>query len=31
MEMKEDMDLIHARLKAAELDFEAWQRKQGAR
>lgn len=22
---KEDMDLIHARLKAAKLDFEAWQ------
>ena len=28
---KEDMGLIHARLKAAKLDFEAWQRKQGAR
>jgi len=28
---KEDMDLIHARLKAAKLDFEAWQTKQGAR
>jgi phage-related protein len=28
---KEDMDLIHARLKAAKLDFEAWQSKQGAR
>ena len=28
---KEDMDLIHTRLKAAKLDFEAWQRKQGAR
>ena len=28
---KEDMDLIHARLKAAKLDFEAWQMKQGAR
>ena len=27
---KEDMDLIHARFKAAKLDFEAWQRKQGA-
>jgi len=27
---KEDMDLIHARLKAARLDFEAWQTKQGA-
>lgn len=28
---KEDMDLIHARLKAAKLDFDAWQMKQGAR
>lgn len=28
---KEDMDLIHARLRAAKLDFEAWQAKQGAR
>jgi phage-related protein len=28
---KEDMDLIHARLKAAKEDFEAWQRMQGAR
>jgi len=28
---KEDMDLIHARLKAAKLDFEAWQIEQGAR
>ena len=28
---REDMDLIHARLNAAKLDFEAWQRKQGAR
>ena len=28
---KADMDLIHARLKAAKLDFEAWQTKQGAR
>ena len=28
---KEDMDLIHARLKAAKQDFEAWQLKQGAR
>jgi phage-related protein len=28
---KEDIDLIHARLKAAKLDFEAWQTKQGAR
>jgi phage-related protein len=28
---KEDLDLIHARLKAAKLDFEAWQTKQGAR
>ena len=28
---KGDMDLIHARLKAAKLDFEAWQTKQGAR
>ena len=26
---KEDMDLINARLKAAKLDFEAWQAKQG--
>jgi phage-related protein len=24
---KEDLDLIHARLKAAKLDFEAWQTK----
>jgi phage-related protein len=28
---KEDMDLIHARLKAAKQDFEAWQAKQGTR
>jgi phage-related protein len=28
---KEDLDLIHARLKAAKLDFGAWQAKQGAR
>ena len=28
---KADMDLIHARLKAAKLDFDAWQTKQGAR
>ena len=28
---KEDMDLIHARLKAARQDFEAWQTRQGAR
>ena len=28
---KEDMDLIHARLKAAKLDFEARQTKQGDR
>ena len=28
---KEDLDLIHARLKAAKLDFEAWQTKQGDR
>ena len=28
---KADMDLIHARLKAAKLDFEAWQLNQGAR
>ena len=28
---KEDMDLIRARLKAAKLDYEAWQTKQGAR
>ncbi len=28
---KEDMDLIHARLKAAKLDFEASQTKPGAR
>ena len=28
---KEDRDLIDARLKAAKLDFEAWQTKQGAR
>jgi len=27
---KEDMDLIHARLKAAEQDFKAWHAKQGA-
>ena len=27
----EDMDLIHTRLKAAKLDFETWQSKQGAR
>jgi phage-related protein len=26
---KEDMELINARLKAAKLDFEAWQAKQG--
>ncbi len=26
---KEDLDLIHSRLKAAKLDFEAWQSKQG--
>lgn len=26
---KEDMDLINARLKAAKLDFEAWQANQG--
>jgi phage-related protein len=26
----EDVDLIPARLKAAKLDFEAWQSKQGA-
>jgi hypothetical protein len=29
--LQEDMDLIHARLKAAKLDFEDWQAKQGAR
>ncbi len=28
---KEDLDLIHTRLQAAKLDFEAWQTKQGAR
>jgi phage-related protein len=28
---REDMDLIHTRLKAAKLDFEAWRSKQGAR
>ena len=28
---KEDMDLIHARLKAAKQDFEAWKAKQGTR
>jgi phage-related protein len=28
---KEDMELIHARLKAAKLDFDTWQKKQGAR
>ena len=28
---KEDLDLIHARLKAAKLDFEGWQSKQGVR
>ena len=28
---KDDIDLIHARLKAAKLDFEAWKTKQGAR
>ena len=28
---KEDMDLIHARLKAAKQDFEAWQANQGER
>jgi len=28
---KEDVDLIHARFKAAKQDFEAWQAKQGAR
>ncbi len=28
---KEDMDLIYTRLKAAKLDFEAWQKRQGAR
>lgn len=28
---QEDMDLIHARLKAAKVDFEAWQTKQGDR
>ena len=27
---KKDMDLIQTRLKAAKLDFEAWQTKQGA-
>ena len=28
---KPDMDLINSRLKAAKLDFEAWQAQQGAR
>jgi phage-related protein len=28
---KADMDLIHARLKAAKQDFETWQAKHGAR
>jgi phage-related protein len=28
---REDMELIHARLKAAKLDFENWQKEQGAR
>ena len=28
---KEDIDLVNARLKAAKLDFESWQSKQGAR
>jgi phage-related protein len=28
---KEDLDLINARLKAATLDFEAWQARQGER
>ena len=28
---KEDMELIHTRLKAAKLDFEAWHNKQGVR
>lgn len=28
---KEDRDLIRARLKAAEQDFEGWKRKQGSR
>ena len=28
---KEDMDLIHARLKAAKLDFGVWQATQGTR
>ena len=28
---REDRDLIHARLKAATLDFEAWKAKQGTR
>jgi phage-related protein len=28
---KEDLDLIHVRLKAAKQDFEAWLAKQGAR
>lgn len=27
---KEDINLIHARLKAAKLDFETWKAKQGA-
>jgi len=28
---KEDMDLIHARLRAAKHDFDAWQARQGER
>ena len=28
---KEDMDLIHARLRAAKQDFESWQARQGER
>jgi phage-related protein len=28
---KEDMELVHARLQAAKLDFETWTKKQGAR
>jgi phage-related protein len=28
---KEDMELIHTRLQAAKLDFEAWTKQQGAR
>ena len=28
---REDMELIHTRLKAAKLDFEAWHNKQGVR